>query len=70
MGPRKGTRDCYLDTVAVFQTRSQSAGSVLGLQHRTYSESGFLNVFEHQWDGFPELTRAYGQVDAYLRLLR
>ena len=44
------------------------AGSALegDVQHRMYSESGFLNVFEQQWDGSPELTRAYGQLDAYL----
>jgi len=48
------------------------SGSVLegDVQHRMYSESGFLNVFEQQWDGSPELTRAYGQLDAYLRRLR
>jgi hypothetical protein len=48
------------------------AGSVLegDVQHRTYSESGFLNVFEREWDGSPELTRAYGQLDAYLGRLR
>jgi len=40
------------------------------VQHRMYSESGFLNVFGQQWDGSPELTRAYGQLDAYLRRLR
>jgi enediyne biosynthesis protein E4 len=48
------------------------SGSVLegDVQHRMYSESGFLNVFEQQWDGSSELTRAYGQLDAYLRRLR
>lgn len=48
------------------------AGSVLegDVQHRMHSESGFLNVFEQQWDGSPELNRAYGQLDAYLRRLR
>ncbi len=48
------------------------AGSALegDVQHRMYSESGFLNVFEQQWDGSPELARAYGPLDAYLRRLR
>jgi hypothetical protein len=35
-----------------------------------YSESGFLNVFEHQWDGSMEPARSYGQLDSYLRLFR
>ena len=45
------------------------AGSVLEgeVQHRMYSESGFLNVFEQQWDGSPVLKRAYGQLDAYAK---
>jgi TolA-binding protein len=45
------------------------SGSVLegDVQHRMYSESGFLNVFEQQWDGSPEIASAYGQLDAYLR---
>jgi tetratricopeptide (TPR) repeat protein len=48
------------------------SGSVLegDVQHRMYSESGFLNVFEQQWDGSPDLTRAYAPLDAYLRRLR
>jgi tetratricopeptide (TPR) repeat protein len=48
------------------------AGSALegDVQHRMYNESGFLNVFEQQWDGSPELARAYGQLEAYLRRLR
>jgi tetratricopeptide (TPR) repeat protein len=48
------------------------AGSVLegDVQHRMYTESGFLNVFEQQWDGALELSRAYRQLDAYLRRLR
>ncbi len=48
------------------------AGSALegDVQHRMFSESGFLNVFEQQWNGSPELTRAYGPLDAYLRRLR
>jgi enediyne biosynthesis protein E4 len=48
------------------------AGSALegDVQRRMYSESGFLNVFEQQWDGSPELTRAYAQLDAYLRRFR
>jgi hypothetical protein len=35
-----------------------------------YSESGFLNVFEQQWDGAPDLARSYAQLDVYLRRLR
>jgi tetratricopeptide (TPR) repeat protein len=48
------------------------AGSALegDVQHRMYSESGFLNVFEQQWDGSSDLTRSYAQLDAYLRRLR
>jgi tetratricopeptide (TPR) repeat protein len=48
------------------------AGSVLegDVQRRMYSESGFLNVFEQQWDGSPDLTRAYAQLDPYLRRFR
>lgn len=48
------------------------SGSVLegDVQHRMYSESGFLNLFERQWDGSPDPTRAYAQLDAYLRRLR
>jgi tetratricopeptide (TPR) repeat protein len=48
------------------------AGSVLegDVQHRMYSESGFLNIFEQQWDGSPELASAYGQLDSYLRRIR
>ena len=40
------------------------------VQRRMYSESGFLNVFEQQWEGSMEPVRSYGQLDAYLRLLR
>ncbi len=39
------------------------------VQHRMFSESGFLNVFEKQWDGSLELTHTYGQLDLYLRRL-
>jgi len=48
------------------------AGSVLegDVQRRMYSESGFLNVFERQWDGAPDPTRAYTPLDAYLHRLR
>jgi len=48
------------------------AGSALegDVQRRMYSESGFLNVFEQQWDGSPDPTRSYAQLDAYLRRLR
>jgi cytochrome c-type biogenesis protein CcmH/NrfG len=48
------------------------AGSALegDVQHRMYSESGFLNVFAQQWDGSPEPTRAFGQLDTYIGRLR
>jgi enediyne biosynthesis protein E4 len=48
------------------------AGTALegDVQHRMFSESSFLNAFEQQWDGSPELTRAYGPLDAYLSRLR
>jgi tetratricopeptide (TPR) repeat protein len=48
------------------------AGAALegDVQQRMYNESGFLNVFEQQWDGSLELTHAYGQLDLYLRRLR
>jgi tetratricopeptide (TPR) repeat protein len=48
------------------------AGSVLegDVQRRMYSESGFLNVFERQWDGASDPSRAYAPLDAYLRRLR
>jgi len=35
-----------------------------------YSESGFLNLFEQQWDGSADLVRVYAPLDAYLRSLR
>ncbi|MGB9467144.1 MAG: FG-GAP-like repeat-containing protein [Candidatus Acidiferrum sp.] len=37
------------------------------VQHRMYSESGFLNVFEKQWDGSPDPAHSYDQLDLYLR---
>lgn len=48
------------------------AGSVVegDVQCRMYSESGFLNVFEQQWDGSPDLARSYAPLDAYLRHFR
>jgi len=47
-------------------------GSVLegDVQHRMYSESGFLNVFEQQWDGSPDPNRAFAPLEAYLRRIR
>ena len=35
-----------------------------------YSESGFLNLFERQWDGRRTPSQAFGQLDLYLRRLR
>ena len=46
---------------------SMREGDVL---RRMYSESGFLNVFERQWDGAPDPGRAYSALDAYLHRLR
>jgi tetratricopeptide (TPR) repeat protein len=37
------------------------------VKQRMYSESGFLNVFEKQWDGNTEPARAYPQVEKYLQ---
>ena len=47
------------------------AGSVLegDVQRRMYSESGFLNVFERQWDGAVDPGRAFAPLDMYLRHL-
>jgi tetratricopeptide (TPR) repeat protein len=44
------------------------AGAVLegDVKHRMYSESGFLSVFEQQWDGTMALERAYRDLAAYL----
>jgi tetratricopeptide (TPR) repeat protein len=48
------------------------SGSVLegDVQQRMYSESGFLNVFERQWDGSRDLAQVYAPLEAYLRRLR
>jgi len=48
------------------------AGSVLegDVKRLMYSESGFLNLFERQWDGSSDFARAYAPLDAYLRSLR
>jgi tetratricopeptide (TPR) repeat protein len=48
------------------------AGSVLegDVQHRMYSESGFLDIFEKQRDGSSDFTHTYSQLDVYLRSLR
>jgi len=45
------------------------AGSVLegDVHRRMYSESGFLNVFEQQWDGSLDLTHSYAPLNDYLR---
>ena len=46
-------------------------GSVLegDVQRRMYSESGFLNALERQWDGAPDPVRAYSALEAYLHRL-
>lgn len=47
-------------------------GSVLegDVQHRMYSEAGFLNVFQEEWDGSADPTHAYGRLHAYLLRFR
>jgi tetratricopeptide (TPR) repeat protein len=46
-------------------------GSVLegDVRRLMYSDSGFLNLFEKQWDGSPDPTHAYAKLDSYLRHL-
>jgi len=48
------------------------SGSVMegDVQRRMYSEAGFLNLFERQWDGSQDPAHAYAQLDAYLHRLR
>lgn len=48
------------------------SGSMLegDVQRRMYSESGFLNIFERQWDGALDPARAYTALDAYLHRRR
>jgi len=45
------------------------SGTVLEgeVRHRMFSESGFLGIFEQQWDGSLSPAHAYAQLDAYLR---
>ncbi len=51
-------------------SRGNSA-SELRLQGRPWDGlSGFLNVFEQQWDGSPEPAHSYDQLDLYLRRFR
>lgn len=47
-------------------------GAVLegDVRQRMYDESGFLNVFEEQWDGSVEPEHAYRRLDAYVRPFR
>jgi len=40
------------------------------VRQRMFSESGFLSVFEQEWDGSEDLRRAYAPLDAYLLRLR
>lgn len=40
------------------------------VQRRMYDESGFLNVFEQEWDGKTAAASAYAQLETYLRRLR
>jgi hypothetical protein len=51
-------------------SRGNSAGE-LRLQGRPWDGlSGFLNVFEQQWDGSPEPAHSYYQLDLYVRRFR
>jgi len=62
-----------LDTARNARGRDwKPAGSALegDVQNRMYSESGFLNVFEEQWDGSPDPSRVFAPLDAYLRRLQ
>jgi len=62
-----------LDTARDARGRDwKPAGAALegDVQHRMYSESGFLNVFEQEWNGSPDPTRVFARLDAYLRRLR
>ena len=68
-------REASEKLIAARQARGpdwKPAGSVLegDVQRRMYSESGFLNAFERQWDGAPDPARAYSALDAYLHRLR
>ncbi len=47
------------------------SGSVLegDVQKRMYAESGFLNIFEEQWDGASPPQQAFKQLDAFLQRL-
>lgn len=68
-----GKASAMLDTARNARGRDwKPAGSALegDVQHRMYRESGFLNVFEQQWDGSPDPTRVFAPLDAYLRRLR
>ena len=68
-----GRASAMLDTARNARGRDwKPAGSALegDVQHRMYSESGFLNVFEQQWDGSPDPARVFAPLDAYLRRLR
>jgi tetratricopeptide (TPR) repeat protein len=48
------------------------AGAVLegDVRQRMFSESGFLGVFEQQWNGSTNAANAYGEMDAFLLRLR
>jgi enediyne biosynthesis protein E4 len=57
--------------VAARETRGRDwkpKGSVLegDVRQRMFSESGFLNVFEEEWDGSPNPAHAYAKLNAYL----
>lgn len=47
-------------------------GSVMegDVRRRMYTESGFLNVFEQEWNGSADPAPAYGPLDNYLRRFR
>jgi tetratricopeptide (TPR) repeat protein len=48
------------------------SGAVLegDVQHQMFSESGFLGLFEQQWDGASKPSDAFARLDTYLRQFR
>jgi tetratricopeptide (TPR) repeat protein len=72
---RRDSRQALAMLAAAHNARGpdwKPAGSALegDVRHRMYSESGFLTVFEREWDGSPDPTRAYKPLDAYLHRFR
>lgn len=72
---RNGARQASAMLEAVRQARGpdwKPLGSALegDVKHRMFSESGFLGVFEQQWDGAGGAEHAYRDLAAYLAALR